>query len=193
MNDRRGQALADRLTAAERERRWPNIRPKDAATLIIIDRTGRDPKVLMGRRHHGHRFMPGKFVFPGRAHRGGRPLDAGRGRPQHASRAGAACPRHAPDAAAGASLGTGRDPRDLRGDRPPPRHQGVRPARARAVGTVEVVPRARRDAGSRGAPARRARDHAAEAAEALRHPLLRDRPRPCRGRGRRASSAPIPS
>ena len=65
MNDRRGQALADRLTAAERERRWPNIRPKDAATLIIIDRTGRDPKVLMGRRHHGHRFMPGKFVFPG--------------------------------------------------------------------------------------------------------------------------------
>jgi 8-oxo-dGTP pyrophosphatase MutT (NUDIX family) len=65
VNDRRGQALADRLTAAERERRWPNIRPKDAATLIIIDRTGRDPKVLMGRRHHGHRFMPGKFVFPG--------------------------------------------------------------------------------------------------------------------------------
>ena len=65
MNDRRGQALADRLTAAEREWRWPNIRPKDAATLIIIDRTGRDPKVLMGRRHHGHRFMPGKFVFPG--------------------------------------------------------------------------------------------------------------------------------
>jgi 8-oxo-dGTP pyrophosphatase MutT (NUDIX family) len=65
VNDTRGQALADRLTATERERRWPNIRPKDAATLIIIDRTGRDPKVLMGRRHHGHRFMPGKFVFPG--------------------------------------------------------------------------------------------------------------------------------
>jgi 8-oxo-dGTP pyrophosphatase MutT (NUDIX family) len=65
VNDTRGQALADRLTAAERERRWPTIRPKDAATLIIIDRTDRDPKVLMGRRHHGHRFMPGKFVFPG--------------------------------------------------------------------------------------------------------------------------------
>jgi 8-oxo-dGTP pyrophosphatase MutT (NUDIX family) len=65
VSDARGQALADRLTAAERERRWPNIRPKDAATLIVIDRTGRDPKVLMGRRHHGHRFMPGKFVFPG--------------------------------------------------------------------------------------------------------------------------------
>lgn len=65
MNDSTGQALVERMTAAPRERHWPNMRPKDAATLIIIDRTGRDPKVLMGRRHHGHRFMPGKFVFPG--------------------------------------------------------------------------------------------------------------------------------
>ena len=37
----------------------------DAATLIIIDREGPTPKVLMGRRHAGHKFMPGKFVFPG--------------------------------------------------------------------------------------------------------------------------------
>jgi 8-oxo-dGTP pyrophosphatase MutT (NUDIX family) len=41
------------------------IRPKDAATLIIIDRSGPAPKVLLGRRHEGHAFMPGKFVFPG--------------------------------------------------------------------------------------------------------------------------------
>jgi 8-oxo-dGTP pyrophosphatase MutT (NUDIX family) len=65
VNDATGQALADRLTATERERRWPNVRPKDAATLIIIDHGGSEPKVLMGRRHPGHRFMPGKFVFPG--------------------------------------------------------------------------------------------------------------------------------
>jgi 8-oxo-dGTP pyrophosphatase MutT (NUDIX family) len=65
VNDVRGNALAERLTKVEREQRWPNVRPKDAATLIIIDRTGREPKVLMGRRHPGHRFMPGKFVFPG--------------------------------------------------------------------------------------------------------------------------------
>ncbi len=57
--------LAQRMTDAERERRWPNVRPSDAATLILIDRTGRTPKVLMGKRHHGHKFMPGKFVFPG--------------------------------------------------------------------------------------------------------------------------------
>lgn len=46
-------------------RSYPNRRPKDAATLILIDRTGRTPKVLMGRRHEGHVFLPGKFVFPG--------------------------------------------------------------------------------------------------------------------------------
>ncbi len=65
MADVAGRAFTERLTSAERERRWPTIRPKDAATLIIIDRAAREPKVLMGRRHPGHRFMPGKFVFPG--------------------------------------------------------------------------------------------------------------------------------
>ena len=65
MTDDRGQSLTERLTAAERERRWPNLRPKDAATLVIIDRDAREPKILMGRRHAGHTFMPGKFVCPG--------------------------------------------------------------------------------------------------------------------------------
>ncbi len=41
------------------------LRPRDAATLIILDRAGAEPRVLMGRRHQGHTFMPGKFVFPG--------------------------------------------------------------------------------------------------------------------------------
>ncbi|MFN3348980.1 NUDIX hydrolase [Pseudorhodoplanes sp.] len=53
------------LTEAERERNSPNVRPKDAATLIIVDRSGAAPKVLLGKRHHAHKFMPGKFVFPG--------------------------------------------------------------------------------------------------------------------------------
>lgn len=57
--------LEKRLTAAERERASANVRPKDAATLIIVDRSGPAPKVLLGKRHHGHKFMPGKFVFPG--------------------------------------------------------------------------------------------------------------------------------
>ncbi len=41
------------------------LRPRDAATLIILDRAGAEPRVLMGRRHQSHTFMPGKFVFPG--------------------------------------------------------------------------------------------------------------------------------
>jgi 8-oxo-dGTP pyrophosphatase MutT (NUDIX family) len=41
------------------------LRPRDAATLILLDRTGDEVLVLMGRRHAGHAFMPGKFVFPG--------------------------------------------------------------------------------------------------------------------------------
>lgn len=40
-------------------------RPRDAATLILLDRKGGDTRVLMGRRHMRHAFMPGKFVFPG--------------------------------------------------------------------------------------------------------------------------------
>src|SRR5919108_1764906 len=40
-------------------------RPRDAATLILIDRSGSGFKVLLGRRHARHAFMPGKFVFPG--------------------------------------------------------------------------------------------------------------------------------
>jgi 8-oxo-dGTP pyrophosphatase MutT (NUDIX family) len=58
------QDALDRLNALGKGKQ-PNIRPKDAATLIILDRTGAVPKVLMGRRHEGHVFMPGTFVFPG--------------------------------------------------------------------------------------------------------------------------------
>ncbi|QWG16488.1 NUDIX domain-containing protein [Bradyrhizobium sediminis] len=43
----------------------PYFRPKDAATLILVDRTKATPKVLVGKRHDKVVFMPGKFVFPG--------------------------------------------------------------------------------------------------------------------------------
>lgn len=59
------------------DRRYAGLRPKDAATLIILDREGPPPRVLMGRRHAGHAFMPGKFVFPGgRIDRGDRTMPA---------------------------------------------------------------------------------------------------------------------
>jgi len=52
-------------TAEKRVQPRPAVPVRDAATLILIDRSGAVPKVLMGRRHHSHRFMPGKYVFPG--------------------------------------------------------------------------------------------------------------------------------
>ncbi|MBS0530382.1 MAG: NUDIX hydrolase [Proteobacteria bacterium] len=43
----------------------PYRRPRDAATLILVDRSAATPKVLVGKRHDNVVFMPGKFVFPG--------------------------------------------------------------------------------------------------------------------------------
>jgi 8-oxo-dGTP pyrophosphatase MutT (NUDIX family) len=56
---------AERLTRTIRDQSSPNLRPRDSATLILIDRSQSVPKVLLGRRHERHRFLPGKFVFPG--------------------------------------------------------------------------------------------------------------------------------
>jgi 8-oxo-dGTP pyrophosphatase MutT (NUDIX family) len=53
------------LTKESGAGRYPNLRPRDAATLIILDESTGTRKVLMGQRHLGHKFMPGKFVFPG--------------------------------------------------------------------------------------------------------------------------------
>ncbi|MEZ5786163.1 MAG: NUDIX domain-containing protein [Xanthobacteraceae bacterium] len=57
--------LTDELNRVDRDMSHPNQEPRDAATLIVIDRAGDAPKVLLGRRHTRHKFMPGKFVFPG--------------------------------------------------------------------------------------------------------------------------------
>jgi 8-oxo-dGTP pyrophosphatase MutT (NUDIX family) len=55
----------ERLTRAARDRSFVNLRPRDSATLILVDRSESVPKVLLGRRHKRHKFLPGKFVFPG--------------------------------------------------------------------------------------------------------------------------------
>ena len=61
----REQGFAKQLTEVDRDRTSPYIRPRHAATLILLDHSGDTPKVLMGKRHHGLKFMAGKFVFPG--------------------------------------------------------------------------------------------------------------------------------
>ena len=66
MNDRPAHhEHAQLLTRVDRDRSHPNQPWRDAATLMLIDRSGPSPKVLLGRRHSGHKFMPGRFVFPG--------------------------------------------------------------------------------------------------------------------------------
>jgi 8-oxo-dGTP pyrophosphatase MutT (NUDIX family) len=54
-----------RVDELDRDSSSKPIDPKDAATLILIDRSGVEPKVLLGKRHERLVFMPGKFVFPG--------------------------------------------------------------------------------------------------------------------------------
>ena len=54
-----------RSDGAMRKTGEKNVRPRDAATLIIVRRDGPKPRLLMGRRAGGHDFMPGKWVFPG--------------------------------------------------------------------------------------------------------------------------------
>jgi 8-oxo-dGTP pyrophosphatase MutT (NUDIX family) len=71
MNDKHAQHLermnrfVARMNATERDLTSPYVRPKDAATLMLVDRSGSVPKVLLGRRHARHKFMPGRYVFPG--------------------------------------------------------------------------------------------------------------------------------
>jgi 8-oxo-dGTP pyrophosphatase MutT (NUDIX family) len=43
------------------------VRPRDAATLILLRGKGRDLEVLAGRRPGHVKFMPGVYVFPGGA------------------------------------------------------------------------------------------------------------------------------
>src|SRR5438045_3937184 len=60
--------MTEAATAKKEEKEadhHPYFRPKDAATLILIDRSGDKPKVLVGKRHDKVVFMPGKYVFPG--------------------------------------------------------------------------------------------------------------------------------
>jgi 8-oxo-dGTP pyrophosphatase MutT (NUDIX family) len=47
------------------EETYPYMRPRDAATLILVRLKGRTPEVLMGCRAAKSAFMPNRYVFPG--------------------------------------------------------------------------------------------------------------------------------
>jgi 8-oxo-dGTP pyrophosphatase MutT (NUDIX family) len=59
--------LADYLSRIEPPMPGPYRRPRDSATLILLDGPSHAPKVLLGKRNERHAFMPGKYVFPGGA------------------------------------------------------------------------------------------------------------------------------
>ncbi len=56
--------LADESKAAGAARKKALV-PKDAATLLILDRTASGVSVLMGKRRDDLAFNPGAYVFPG--------------------------------------------------------------------------------------------------------------------------------
>ncbi|MEQ8479825.1 MAG: NUDIX hydrolase [Hoeflea sp.] len=63
-----GSAKAALLTEdliQRNESRHPTRRPRDAASLILVDRKHAIPRVLVGRRGKAHAFMPEMYVFPG--------------------------------------------------------------------------------------------------------------------------------
>jgi 8-oxo-dGTP pyrophosphatase MutT (NUDIX family) len=45
--------------------RFPTLRPKDAAALIVVAKDRGTIRVLMGERNSRHAFLPGRLVFPG--------------------------------------------------------------------------------------------------------------------------------
>ena len=54
-----------RIKPQTREKGARAVRPRDAASLVIVRREGDDLDVLMGQRPKKSRFMPDAFVFPG--------------------------------------------------------------------------------------------------------------------------------
>jgi 8-oxo-dGTP pyrophosphatase MutT (NUDIX family) len=64
----------------------PIVRPRDAASLILLRGKGRDLELLAGRRPLHMKFMPGVYVFPGGA------IDREDTRPWHVEEGGAHLP-----------------------------------------------------------------------------------------------------
>jgi 8-oxo-dGTP pyrophosphatase MutT (NUDIX family) len=58
-------ATLDGQKSAPGDASLPNLKPAPAAAMIVVDDSGAEPRVLMGRRNPDQVFMPGLYVFPG--------------------------------------------------------------------------------------------------------------------------------
>ena len=145
----------------------------------------RCPKVLMGKRHAGLKFMPGKFVFPGgRIEAGDRSMAVtGALHPRAEQALMARVTRPSTQRCRALALAAIRETFEETGlllgtkdygspDKRPGRHGLVRLSGARRV------------SGPGGPALHRPGHHPAEARQPLRHPLLRRRPHRHRRRGR---------
>jgi 8-oxo-dGTP pyrophosphatase MutT (NUDIX family) len=65
LSDARADALLDILDSSIGRLDGPSLRPKPAAALIVVDWSGEEPRLLMGRRNPNLAFMGGFLVFPG--------------------------------------------------------------------------------------------------------------------------------
>ena len=59
------QALIETINRKYIKGSHPTTKPRDASSIIMIDRRGAEPTILMGKRNPAAKFMPGVFVFPG--------------------------------------------------------------------------------------------------------------------------------
>lgn len=57
--------LTEDHQARTSEKRHPTRSPRDAASLILLDRSSTTPRALLGKRGKAHAFMPDLYVFPG--------------------------------------------------------------------------------------------------------------------------------
>ena len=55
------------LNSVDRSPAPSGVTPKDAASLLLIDKQSSPYKILMGKRHQNNSFMPDVYVFPGGA------------------------------------------------------------------------------------------------------------------------------
>ena len=160
-------------SSARSPRRMP---PRDAATLLLVDRSGEVPTVLMGRRHDRHKFMPGKYVFPGGRVEALRRPHADRGRTRRSAITIAlditGLRRASAQRTRGFALAAIRETCEETGLLLGRKSEDRAACAARFV---ERFCRRRRRAGPQRASVRRARDHAAGPAAPFRCPLLRRR------------------
>ena len=119
---------AERFARDAPARPIPTVRAEGCRTLILLDRTGAAPKVLMGRPPPRPRVPAGPIRVPRRPRRSRRPRMPV-ARPTRSARRGKAdAPAFAAaERCAGARARARRDPRDLRGDRADARRTRAEP------------------------------------------------------------------